>query len=113
MDKLNQYRQIIIDLLTKYAEILNRNPRSDQEASVVTDTIHDHYLLTLLGWRQDRRVRSNVVYLRLRNQKIWIEEDGLEQGIAVDLIEAGVPKEDIVLAFHHPNVRPLTEFAVA
>jgi hypothetical protein len=28
-------------------------------------------------------------------------------------LEAGVPKKDIVLAFHHPARRPATEFAVA
>ncbi len=52
------------------------------------------------------------MYVRLHNGKFWIEEDGLEQGVATDLLEAGVPKEDIVLAFHHPEIRPLTEFAV-
>jgi hypothetical protein len=36
-----------------------------------------------------------------------------EDGIATDLLEAGVPKEDIVLAFHAPEMRPYTEFAVA
>jgi hypothetical protein len=29
------------------------------------------------------------------------------------LLEANIPQEDIVLAFHHPQLRPLTEFAVA
>ncbi len=42
-----------------------------------------------------------------------IEEDWTEGGIATDLLEAGVPKEDIVLAFHPPKMRPYTEFAVA
>jgi hypothetical protein len=36
-----------------------------------------------------------------------------EVGIANELIEAGVPKEDIVLAFHHPEERKYTEFAAA
>ena len=42
-----------------------------------------------------------------------IEEDWTEEGIATDLLEAGVPHEDIVLAFHPPEKRPLTDFAVA
>ncbi|MFN0112370.1 MAG: element excision factor XisI family protein, partial [Blastocatellia bacterium] len=33
--------------------------------------------------------------------------------IATDLEEAGVPKEDIVLGFQPPKVRPYTEYAVA
>lgn len=37
----------------------------------------------------------------------------MEDGIVDRLLEAGVPKEDIVLAFHHPLLRSRTEFAVA
>jgi hypothetical protein len=113
MDKPNKYREIIKGLLTKYAEIINRTPRANQEVEVVIDEVHDHYMLTTMGWRQSHRIKGNIVHVRLRNGKFWIEEDGLEQGIATDLLEAGVLAEDIVLAFHHPDVRPMTEFAVA
>lgn len=53
------------------------------------------------------------MHVRLRNGKIWIEEDGTEDGFASHLLEAGVPKSDIVLAFHAPWERQYTEFAVA
>jgi hypothetical protein len=42
-----------------------------------------------------------------------IHEDGLEDGIASDLVRAGIPKDKIVLGFHPPEVRPYTEFAVS
>ncbi|MFM6003160.1 MAG: element excision factor XisI family protein, partial [Sphaerospermopsis kisseleviana] len=35
------------------------------------------------------------------------------EGIATDLVRVGVPKEDIVLAFHEPKMREYTNFAVA
>jgi XisI protein len=44
--------------------------------------------------------------------KIWIHRDGLEDGIANELVKAGIPKTQIVLGFHPPNIRPYTEFAV-
>ena len=113
MDRLTQYCQIIRKTLSKYEEILNRNPRAELRAAVVFDEVHDHYLLTLLGWRNNQRIRGNLVHIRLHDGKIWIEEDGLEHGIANDFLDAGIPKDHIVLAFHHPDVRPLTEFAVA
>ncbi len=54
------------------------------------------------------------ITLHLRfNDKIWIEQDWTENGIATELLEAGVPNEDIVLGFRHPERRPLTEFAAA
>jgi hypothetical protein len=54
-----------------------------------------------------------TVYVRIRDGKFWIEEDWTEEGIATELVRAGVPKEDIVLAFHDPKTRQYTDFAVA
>jgi hypothetical protein len=33
-------------------------------------------------------------------------------GIANELVELGVPKQDIILAFDPPNMRKLSEFAI-
>lgn len=54
-----------------------------------------------------------TVYVRIRDSKFWIEEDWTEDGIATDLVRAGVPKEDIVLAFHEPKMWQYTDFAAA
>ena len=112
MDKVKRYRRLIRDLLSKYADLINRNSLGDQEAQIVVDEQHDQYLLVISGWRNKHRLHSDVVHVRLLNGKFRIEHDGLENGITPDLLAAGVPREDIVLAFHHPDLRPLTEFAV-
>ena len=39
--------------------------------------------------------------------------DNTDAVVAHDLERAGVPKTDIVLGFQPPDVRPLTEYAVA
>lgn len=66
-----------------------------------------------MGWHQDNRIKSNVIHVRLKDGKIWIEEDRTEDGIATDLLQAEVSCEDIVLAFHPPRLRQFTEFATA
>jgi hypothetical protein len=43
---------------------------------------------------------------------VWIQYDGTNRPVADELIEAGIPKEDIVLGFQPAEVRPLTGFAV-
>jgi hypothetical protein len=113
MDKLAEYRRIIKEVLTRYVELFNRRPKPDRETEVVFDEERDHYMLVNTGWDGQRRIRGTTVYVRIRNGKFWIEEDWLEEGIATDLLEAGIPNEDIVLAFHPPETRFLTEFAVA
>ena len=70
-------------------------------------------MLETVGWANRQRIWNTTVYVRLREGKLWIEIDWTEAGIATELLDAGVPKEDIVLAFHHPSMRPYTEFAVA
>jgi len=52
-----------------------------------------------------------VIHADIRDGKVWIQHDGTEQGIAGERVEAGIPKERIVLALHSPSERPLTSFA--
>jgi hypothetical protein len=52
------------------------------------------------------------LHLDIKDGKIWIQHDGTEIGIANQLVALGVPKSDIVLAFHSPFKRQFTEFAV-
>ncbi|MFM7425742.1 MAG: element excision factor XisI family protein, partial [Elainella sp.] len=42
-----------------------------------------------------------------------IHYDGVEDGITQELIAAGIPKDQIVLAFHPPHLRQHTGYAVA
>ena len=113
MDKLTCYRQIIKEILLSYAEFATRHSKPEIQTEVVFDEERDHYMLVKNGWDGRRRHRGTTVYVRIRNNKFWIEEDWLEEGIATDLLAAGVPNEDIVLAFQHPSKRPYTEFAAA
>ena len=46
-------------------------------------------------------------------RKVWIQHDGTEEGIAEELVTAGIPRDRIVLAFKPPEMRPYTEFADA
>lgn len=45
--------------------------------------------------------------------KVWVQYDGTSPGVAEELAEAGIPREDIILGFHPPYVRQYTEFGVA
>lgn len=111
MDKTVTYRRLITQLLTQYVEVLNSQPIEGQDTELIFDEQRGHYMIFNIGWSPQGRVRGATLYIRLRNNQCWIEEDWTEEGIANLLVEAGVPKEDIVLAFQHPSMRPYTEFA--
>jgi XisI protein len=113
MDKLTEYRQIIRKIIGEYVELDNRDPDPGVESYLIADEQGDHYFWVSLGWKNNRRIDSVHVFVRLRNGKFWIEEDWTEEGIATELVDAGVPHEDIVLAFQPPEMRKYTDFAAA
>jgi hypothetical protein len=113
VDTLTDYRTVVKQALTEWVEYIRRANTPGIETEAVFDDERGQYLIVETGWHNRQRVRNEYIHVRIRNGKIWIEEDGTEEGVANDLVKAGVPKEDIVLAFQPPELRHLTEFAVA
>ncbi len=113
MDRINQYRQVIHALLEDYRSWYEDATDTGVDLQIVSDDEHGQYMVTSVGWRGETRVSRPLFYLRLKNGKIWIEEDWTKHGIAGELVHLGVPHSDIVLAFNPPEVRHLTEFAVS
>ncbi len=113
MYKLDCYRHLIQKFLTEYYELGANSTHSKLEDVLVLDGQHDHYLLIAMGGQGKERIKENTIHVRLRDGKIWIEEDWTEDGVVTDFLQAGVSREDIVLAFHPPHLRQYTEFALA
>lgn len=111
MDKLDLYRKILQDLLSKHAKHLPSH--GEIEPLPIADTENDNYLLIDLGWDKSGRVHAVAFHIRIKAGKVWLEWDGTETGLTEELIEAGIPQEDIVLGFYRPERRALTGFAVA
>lgn len=110
MDTITQYRQHIKTILSEHARLVWDNRIT---AETIFDTEQDRYQLVYVGWRNSKRVYGVVLHLDIIDNKIWIQQDGTEIGIANTLVELGVPKENIVLAFDPPNLRQYTDFAVS
>ncbi len=110
MDKLENYRNIIEKLLSEHAAM--PYAYNDIERRTIFDRQNDSYILYIVGWGNRRRYHGIVTHLDIINDKIYIQHDGTEDGIATDLEREGVPKSDIVLAFHAPELRKYTDYAV-
>lgn len=111
METLERYRDIIENILDEYTRI--PYAYGDIHTEAVYDRSNDRYLLVNVGWDRGRRVHGSLVHIDIIDGKIWIQRDGTEQGIANELVSAGVPRDRIVLGFRPAEVRPYTEFAVA
>ncbi len=99
MDSIEEYREIIKEIILKYAQL--RPSHGDIRLDTVFDDAQGHYGLMQVGWDRGRRVRGNLIYITLYDEKIYIEYDGIECGIHKDLLANGIPEEKIVLSFLH------------
>jgi hypothetical protein len=111
MDKLTRYRDLIKNILQEYSKIKPAN--EEVEVQFFFDIEQDHYQVFHRGWSQYRRIFGPLIHLDIIDNKIWIQYDGTEVGIANELVKFGVPKEDIVLAYHAPFMRQYDGFAVS
>ncbi len=121
MERIAQYRQAIRQLLTDRAsadspkeELSQRgNAPAEIESQLIFDTEHDRYQLLDVGWEELKRIYNCFIHIDIKDGKIWIQRNMTEADLAQELVEMGVPKEDIVLGLHPAYKRPYTGYGVA
>lgn len=108
LTKTESYRHILQQIVAQHACMVA--PTAQIEYVQNCDLRHDSYLLLRLGFDRVGRAHHVLFHLRLKNGKVLIEADGIEYGIARDLIEAGVAPEDIVFNMYrvpHPYIEAI------
>jgi len=109
MAELEKYRTIVRRILNEYAQY--KPSYGEIETETVFDTEKDHYELVHVGWEDKKRIHGSVIHIDIKDGRVWIQHDGTSEGIADELVEAGIPKEEIVLGFRYPKYRKYTEYA--
>ncbi|MCK6588007.1 MAG: XisI protein [Polyangiaceae bacterium] len=109
MDTVNQYREIVRQIIAEYAAYKPSHGAIDTE--MVIDRERDHYEVLHVGWDGDRRVHGPIIHIDIIGDKVWVQYDGTNRPVAEELVRAGIPRSSIVLGFHPPDVRPYTDFA--
>lgn len=109
---LNHWRRTIKKILSDLAAIPFPEVVT-MSAKTVFDEVSDVYLVVVEGWQDVRRLHGCLVHIEIKGDKIWVQQDGTEDGVVGDLLAAGIPKECIVLGFKSPSSRAHTDFAVA
>ncbi|MBH8562693.1 XisI protein [Nostoc sp. CENA67] len=111
MAKLDQYREYIQNLLTKYGSY--KPSEEDVEIQLIFDTVRDHYQILEIGWDGYDQIYNCVMHLDIKAEKIWIQRNMTDIQIAEELTEMRVPKQDIVLGLQPSNLRQYTQYGVA
>jgi XisI protein len=111
METLEHYREVIKNVIRKHARCTPST--AEVEIETIFDDSNDHFELVHSGWNGSHRIHGAVIHIDIRNGKIWIQFDGTADGVATELVAAGIPKEQIVLAWKPAHRRQDTEYAVA
>jgi hypothetical protein len=112
MDKISKYKAIISDVLeTRAKNMLANSPGA--QSHLVYDGEKNEYVLIWVGWSGSSYTHGLMFHIQIIDEKVWVHEDRTDIGIADVLVEAGIPKTDIVLGFVAPYARSISGFAAA
>lgn len=110
MVKLEEYREQVKQILIKYSQY--KPSYGEVEIEQIFDIERDRYQIVSVGWNNQKRIYGCMMHLDIKDDKIWIQQNTTEVDLASELIDMGVPKHDIVIGFHTPKMRQLTDFGV-
>jgi hypothetical protein len=115
MDKVKLYKDIVRSVIQEIADYeAGSQYLGDIQTQMIIDDERGHYLPYSVGWTDRSRTYGAFIHLDVTEDgKVWLQHDGTNLVVADDLLAKGIPKEDIVLAFHSPSRRALTGFAVS
>ena len=92
MARIETYREAIEAVIRDYASVKPAFGDIDMEA--VTDRTHDHYEVMMMGWDNHERVHTSLIHIDIINNKVWIQHDATDVGIAdedaPEVVEAAV-----------------------
>ena len=111
MDSITKHKQIVKQILD---EVMPKNPKTSIQSVRIEDDVRGHYLLYNDGWRGESRIYGCFLHIEVKaDGKVWLQHDGTDMIVGQMLLDAGVPKSQLVLGFQAPIVRADTGLAVA
>lgn len=115
MERINRYdkalKAVIDDIIKEYKA---NNDYPNVHFHPIIDEKNHRYELVAVGWmNHNERVFNIFFQADIISDKIWIQEDNNEYSIAERLVDKGIHKKYIVLAYYPEWHRQHTEFAVS
>ena len=110
MDTLTHYQRAIKTVLTEYLLFI---PHDQLVTKLLFDDERSSYALFSVGRIEHHYIHETIIHVEIVDGKVWIQYDGTEEGIAEDLVNQGIPRDQIVLGFKPAYIRPYTDYAAA
>ncbi len=98
-----------------FEEVLNFFPQDSYiELLPIIDDKHGQFLIYTDGWEKSWRDYGCFLHIQVKpDGKVYLRHDGTDLEIAEKLVQKGISKKDIIIAFHAPYMRDMSEFAIS
>jgi XisI protein len=112
MDRIEKYRQILESVVKRHAQFQPANGQIETHA--VCDRENDEYMVIDSGWNEKgRRIYDVVLHFRLQTGTVYVERDNTDAEVVRELLEAGIEKVDIILAYNAQPYQRLNNLIAA
>jgi hypothetical protein len=95
---MNHYAQFVKRLLGRYESLSTEHSRVE----LLFDDARGHYMAVRLGWSPRKRIHLCLVHIDIRDDLVVIQCNNTEDEVATELVNMGVPAENIRLEFLPP-----------
>lgn len=112
MDRIEKYRQILESTVKRHAQFQPAN--GDIKTRAVCDYENGEYIVIDSGWNEKgRRIYDVVLHFRLQDGSVHVERDNTDAEVVRELLESGIAKEDIILAYNAAPFQRLNDLIAA
>ena len=114
MDRALKNKEIVKNIQLEVYNSSLENPDKSIQQFIITDDENGQYLLYMEGWREEDHIYGCFFHIHVNEEgKIWLFKDGTDLAIGQLLLDQGIAKTDLILAWIAPIRRADTGFAVA
>ena len=112
MDRIENYRRILQRVVKRHAQFQPAN--GDIQTHAVCDRETDEFMVIDSGWNEKgRRIYDVVLHFRLQDGIVHVERDNTDAEIVRELLDSGIAKDDIILAYNALPFQKLEDFIAA
>jgi hypothetical protein len=95
-------RRIILDAITLPN---GAYPNRAIKHTVIESMDHNRFLVIRTGWDADGDNYAVIQDVEIKDNVVFIHQDNMQYSLKEELVEAGIPKENIIEAFVAPGER--------
>lgn len=112
LNKLENYRQILETVAKRRAGFQPAN--GEIKTHSVCDRESGEFMVIDSGWNEKgRRIYDVVLHFRLQNGIVHVERDNTDAEVVRELLESGIAKDDIRLAYNALPYQRLNDLIAA